>query len=117
MGEDRMTVISKSVAEAAIALHRHSDETFAVRWLEDVGSGYEPKDLSAWGATMTLETESCIRLASVECSCTSDGYVIAEVPQSTIEALMPHRSGHWRIVGTLGEVTELIGDGYFEVVM
>lgn len=112
-----MTVISRDVAQAPIALHRHSDETFAILWEEDVGDGYAPKDLSAWSAEMTLETEWCETLATVTCACTSDGYAIAKIPKTTIESLLPHRSGHWRIVATLENSTELLGDGYFVVVM
>lgn len=111
-----MTVISKDIPEAGIVLHRHSDESFYTRWIECIEGDFVPKDMSAWSAEMTLETVGCVTLATVTCTCTSDGYVIARIPQATIESLAPHTIGNWRMVASLGDVTELISDGYFEVV-
>lgn len=57
------------------------------------------------------------KLAEIECTCTSDGYVFANIPVETLisEAFAAYTFGRWRIVGTDGGSTELIAAGNFTV--
>ena len=114
-----MTVITKDVGCGDFQLHRYSDERIGVRWQETLdGTNYDNKDLSGWTAKLTLESDQGDTLAEIECTCTSDGYAFADIPASIMRSddLKPYTFGRWRIVGTDGTSTEVIGGGNFEIV-
>ena len=115
-----MTVITKDIGRADFQLHRYADERIGVLWQESLDNGdtNDNKDLSGWIATLTLESDLGETLVEVECTCTSDGYTIADIPYSVMssEILKPYTFGRWRIVGTDGMKTEVIGAGNFEIV-
>lgn len=114
-----MTVITKDVGRGDFQLHRYSDERIGVRWQETLdGTNYDNKDLSGWTAKLTLESDQGDTLAEIECTCTSDGYAFADIPASIMRSddLKPYTFGRWRIVGTDGTSTEVIGGGNFEIV-
>ena len=114
-----MTTITKDIGRGDFQLHRYADERIGVLWRETFdGINYDNKDLSAWSATLTLESDQGDTLAELECTCTSDGYAFADIPASVMgsEDLKPYTFGRWRIVGTDGAATEVIGGGNCEIV-
>lgn len=115
-----MTTITKNIGRGDFQLHRYADERIGVLWRESIDGGvsYDKKDLSEWRAVLTLESDMGDILAEVDCICTSDGYTIADIPASVMRAeqLRPYTFGRWRIVGTDGATTEVIGSGNFKIV-
>ena len=112
-----MTTITKDIGRGDFILHRYNDERIGCRWTQEVPEGSEPKDLTGWQAALTLESDMGEKLAEIECTCTSDGYVFANIPVETLisEAFAAYTFGRWRIVGTDGGSTELIAAGNFTV--
>ena len=115
-----MTTITKDIGRGDFQLHRYADERIGVLWQESIdnGASYDNKDLMGWNAVLTLESDMGETLVEIDCTCTSDGYTIADIPASIMgsEILKPYTFGRWRIVGTDGVKTEVIGGGNFEIV-
>ncbi len=114
-----MTTITKDIGRGDFILHRYNDERIGCLWTLQFPDGEEPKDLLDWKATLTLESDMGETLIELDCVCTSDGYVYADIPafEMASEKLSVYSYGRWRIVGTdpQGNV-ELIAAGNFTVV-
>lgn len=113
-----MTTIERSIGHGDFILHRYGEERIGCLWEEQFEDGCDPKDLSGWTAELTLENDLGETVAKLDCVCTSDGYVFADIPVSitSSEDFAACNFGSWRIVGTDGTSTELIADGNFEIV-
>lgn len=112
-----MTTIAESICRGDYEFNRHGDADVGVLWEELIDGSYSGKDLSGWTAELTLESDQREKLAAIDCTCTSDGYTIAKIPASVLETeLGAHTFGRWRIVGTDGSATKVIGGGNFAII-
>lgn len=115
-----MTTIAKPVGRGDLLLHRGSDESVGVRWERDNqdGEGFVPFDLSEWYAELTLISPFGVTWGTWACTCTDDGYAIAEIGGADTAGpeWIGRPSGSWRIdaFGPDGQ-RELLGWGYFQM--
>ena len=112
-----MTTLGKDVGRGDFELFRHGDNDIGVWWWEHDGAKYVLKDLTSWEAQLVLESEFGEPLVTLPCTCSSDGLAMCTVPASVMESddLADYTKGVWRITGTCGDKTEVIGTGYFEI--
>lgn len=112
-----MTVLSKGVAVADYELHRGGDGRIGVHWDEDMGGYYVPKNLTGWTCTLVLEDDSGGELYKTGCEVTALGDTWGNIPASVLSSdklLHPPR-GNWRLTGTNGSATELLGYGTYRI--
>lgn len=115
-----MTTNISEVGRQDRAFLRGSDEKQGARWqLRDPDTGaLSPKNLLDWTATFSME---CLgeTVYSTECTCTSDGLAMAEIPGSTFtgQEWDVRLMGTWQIVarGPDGE-RRVLGHGYYRIV-
>ena len=110
-----MTFMVSGVGEGDFELHRYGDGRIGVNWQEDLGGYYAPKDYTGWACKLTLEDEFGDVLYETACSTSMTGDVWGDIPASAISDQMVRSRGRWRIVGTCGNRTELIGHGNYRI--
>jgi hypothetical protein len=113
-----MATISKPVGRGDVLLHRGSDERVGVLWQESLyDNSYTGVDLTGWSATFQMSCGGDV-VYSLACTTTSDGYAWAEIPASafTDGKWLSMMSGTWKITAINADATEILGNGYYQLV-
>lgn len=112
-------VLAECAGRGDLLLLRGITNRWAVTWERDAGSGFEPVDLTDYLCTFEMRLAGSDTVVySRACDAHGvDGVAAIFIPSDafTDPVWASRRSGEWRMTATQGDITELLGSGYWHL--